>query len=319
MSSKPKRSPVAAVAVLALACGLGAVTPAHAAGKPSAAAVTRTAETADGTVSCTAPSGGRAGELASDIAQALRDRRSTVSLALDDGRTGTSCVLGPHRRFDAASVVKPIILGALLWTRHGDLTPQERQLSDEMITRSDNDAASALWRELSAGPDGGASRPVKVQQFLTAAHMNATRPSPGPTFGLTRVTAPDLIRLLRVFDGKGDLLTPASRAYAMRLMAGVDGEQRWGTPAGAPAGSGVHVKNGWLQRSDGAENPADRGDWKINSMAAFTGATGSYRLVVLTENNRVTPGHPAEEGYRYGIATIEGVAVAVHRGLARPA
>ncbi|MEV7417096.1 serine hydrolase [Streptomyces sp. NPDC089919] len=316
MNRTRTRSPLAAAGAMALACSLGAALPAHAAPRGPAAAVTETAFAgpADGTVACTARDG-LAGRLAHDVAGALRDRRSRVSLAWAEHRTGATCVLGPQRTFDAASVVKPVVLGTLLWSRHGVLSPQEKTLARKMIVDSDNAATERLWKDLSTAAASGPSVPTAVQGFLTAAHMDHTVPSRGTTFGLTRVTAPDLLRLLQVYRGGAGLLDAPSRAYALGLMADVRADQRWGAPAGAPEGAEVHVKNGWLQRSRQADDVDDRGDWKINSMAAVTSADRDYDLVVLTENNRV-PGHPAREGYAYGVATVEGVAKAVNRALA---
>ncbi|MCX4781824.1 serine hydrolase [Streptomyces sp. NBC_01264] len=299
-----------ASAVSLLVCG----PPAHALEAPRAVA-TATAETADGAVSCTSADRATARTLTTDIAEALRTRRSTVSLALDDRGTATTCVLAPQRQYDAASVSKPIILGALLRARGGRLSAEEEELARKMIVTSDNDAASALWKELSTTGSDGVTRPTGVEQFLKAAGLNGIAPGPGGAFGLTRVDAQDLVRLLRVFRGEGGVLTSAEGSYALGLMHEVRNDQRWGTPASAPRDAEVHVKNGWLQRSDKAEEPADRGDWRINSMAAFTGAGHDYDLVVLTQNNRAPAGQPAREGYRYGIATVEGVAKAVHSAL----
>ena len=94
------------------------------------------------------------------------------------------------------------------------------------------------------------------------------------------------------------VLSPASRAYELGLMARVIPSERWGTPAGAPSGVTVHVKNGWLPESAG---------WHINSLGAFTGKGKNYLIVVLTDDN------PSEE---YGIDTIENVARVIHRDLA---
>ncbi|MGP3690498.1 serine hydrolase [Streptomyces sp. IBSNAI002] len=314
MISKPMRSTAVWAGLLCAVSLAACASPAHAVPAPWAA-TTASAETAGGAVSCTSAEGGRAGRLAADIADALRDRRSTVSVALDDAGTATTCGLAPQRQFDAASVAKPIVLGALLRARGGHLSAEEQELARKMIVSSDNDAASALWKELSTTGADGTVRPTGVEQFLKAAGMKGTAPGPGGAFGLTRVDAQDLVRLLRVFRGEGGVLTPEEGSYALGLMHEVRGDQRWGTPASAPEDAEVHVKNGWLQRSDKADEPADRGDWRINSMAAFTGAGHDYDLVVLTQNNRAPAGRSAREGYRYGIATVEAVAKAVHSGL----
>ena len=103
--------------------------------------------------------------------------------------------------------------------------------------------------------------------------------------------------LLELLATPNSVLTASSRSYQLGLMAKVIPGQRWGTPAGAPAGVTVHVKNGWL--------PDDTG-WHINSIGAFTGKGKDYMIAVLTDDN------PSEQ---YGIDTIERVARLVHQDL----
>ena len=70
--------------------------------------------------------------------------------------------------FDSASVVKVTILGALLRKaedQRRSLTRAEANLATAMITRSDNDAASALWAELGRHD---------LQHFLNLAQMTHT-------------------------------------------------------------------------------------------------------------------------------------------------
>ena len=83
------------------------------------------------------------------------------------------------------------------------------------------------------------------------------------------------------------------------LMAEVIPAQRWGVPAGAPAGLTVHVKNGWL--------PLATHGWRIHSIGCFTGHGDSYSIVVLTQDNPTMA---------HGIATIEAIARAVNHDLA---
>jgi beta-lactamase class A len=104
-----------------------------------------------------------------------------------------------------------------------------------MITQSDNDAASALWAELGEH---------SLQHFLNLAQMTHTDLGPGGYWGLTQITAYDEMRLLQLLLNPNPVLTAASRSYALGLMAHVTPSQRWGVPAGAPAGLTVHVKNG---------------------------------------------------------------------------
>jgi hypothetical protein len=136
--------------------------------------------------------------------------------------------------------------------------------------------------------------------------MNETELGAGPYWGLTQVTAHDEMLLLDLLTQPNPVLSSVYREYQLGLMAEVTPGQRWGTPAGAPAGVTVHVKNGWLPDGTG---------WHINSIGAFTGAGANYAIVVLTDDN------PSEQ---YGIDTVEDVARLVHqelsaaRAVARP-
>jgi hypothetical protein len=158
-----------------------------------------------------------------------------------------------------------------------------------MITRSDNAAASALWAELGHGA---------LQHFLNLAGMRHTVLGPGGVWGLTQITAPDEILLLRLLLKPNAVLSPNSRSYALQLMAQVIPSQRWGVPAGAPTSLTAHVKNGWLPR-------ATHG-WRIHSIGCFTGHGGGYSIVVLTQDNPSMP---------YGITTVQAIARVINRDL----
>jgi hypothetical protein len=188
--------------------------------------------------------------------------------------------------------VKVTILGAILrqaLDQHRFLTNTEAAWLRAMITRSDNAAASALWAEL-----GHAS----LQHFLNLAGMTHTILGPGGLWGLTQITAPDEILLLRLLLFPNAVLSPNSRSYALRLMSQVIPSQRWGVPAGAPTSLTVHVKNGWLPR-------ATHG-WRIHSIGCFTGHGGGYSIVVLTEDN---------PSMLYGITTVQAIARVINRDL----
>ncbi len=168
-----------------------------------------------------------AGRMSRDITAALQGRSSVVSLTVADSRTRVSCGLRPGRHFHSASVVKVIILGALLrhlMAEHRPLTPQEVTLTTEMITESSNSAASALWREVGRR---------HLRRFLHLAKMTHTKLGPGGFWGLTRITARDELVLLKVLKSKDSILDKPSRAYALALMARVIPSQRWGVTAGA--------------------------------------------------------------------------------------
>jgi beta-lactamase class A len=216
---------------------------------------------------------------------------------VDDPGAGVVCRLDSGSHFDSASVVKVTILGALLRAvqdEHRSLTRTERALAWAMITRSDNDAASALWARDGRG---------RLQRFLDLAGMTHTVLGPGAAWGLTRITAGDETRLLWLLLQPNRVLAPSSRDYALALMADVTPSQRWGVPAGAPKSLVVHVKNGWL--------PLAPYEWRINSLGGFTARSGEhsherYSIVVLTQDN---------PSMSYGVSTVERIAEAVNRDL----
>jgi Beta-lactamase enzyme family len=232
-----------------------------------------------------------AARISAGIAAALRGRQSVVGLAAADADLGLSCKLESSWHFDAASVIKATIISALLLKEDGPshLTKEQRSLAWEMITESDNDAATALWDEI--GISG-------MQRFLDLAKMTHTRLA--TAWGLSELTAQDEVTLLKLLTTKGTVLSTASRRYALWLMAHVVPSERWGTPAGAPSDVTVHVKNGWLPYPTGS-------DWHINSIGAFTGKKISYQIAILTEDN------PSMD---YGIATIQAAATVINRELA---
>jgi beta-lactamase class A len=230
--------------------------------------------------------------MATDIRAALRGRLSMVALRVEDRSKQLTCSLNTRTHFDSASVVKVIILGTLLRmaeTQHRHLTTHEVTLATEMLTESDNDAASALWAEVGRG---------RLQYFLGRAKMTETQLGPGGYWGLTLITAHDEALLLNLLMYPNAVLTPASRAFALNLMARVIPSQRWGVPAGAPADLTTHVKNGWL--------PLATHGWRIHSIGCFTGHHRGYSIVVLTEDNPTM---------QYGITTIEDAARVIHRQL----
>ncbi len=95
----------------------------------------RATATPDGRPLCAAPSRPvLAARMSAQIAVALRGRSSTVGLAVSAPAAGLSCAFQASRHFDSASVVKATILAALLYARGGDLSDDEENEADSMIT-----------------------------------------------------------------------------------------------------------------------------------------------------------------------------------------
>lgn len=251
-----------------------------------------TASAAAPKVTCASHTAGLAKGLTADITAAMKGRRSTISVAVYDRTTGTTCTYRGGAAYDSASVVKATVLAALLrQAQEADrvLTSREKKLATAMITKSDNDATTTLWKQVK----------VKgVQRFLDLAKMTHTTPGSNGYWGLTQITADDELRLLKLLTSANSVLTKGSRVYELGLMNKVISSQRWGVPAGAPSSATVHVKNGWLSRATHR--------WRVHSIGAFTGKGHDYGIVVLTHENSTMD---------YGIATIQRVARAIHADL----
>ncbi|KUJ43639.1 beta-lactamase class A [Streptomyces sp. 3212.3] len=270
--------------VLCASLGAGMLIPLVAATAPAAAATPA--------VSCTSGKAGLAAKLKKDITAALSGRKGTVAVGLYDRSTNTTCSLRSTNAYDSASVVKVTVLATLLWDakKHNRyLTSREVSLTTAMITKSDNDATSALWKQLGL---------TKIKGFLSAAGMTRTKPGANGYWGLTQINVQDEQKLLKLITAKNSVLSDNSRAYTLKLMGKVVSSQRWGTPAGAPSGVSVHVKNGWLQR-------ATHG-WRIHSVGTFNGRGHDYMITVLTQDNSTMS---------YGVTTIQNVAKAIHKDL----
>ncbi|WP_055490111.1 serine hydrolase [Streptomyces sp. TP-A0356] len=270
--------------VLSASLGAGMLIPFAAAAAPAAAA--------GPTVSCTSGTAGLAAALQKDITAALASRKGTVAVGLYDRSTNTTCSLRSTSAYDSASVVKVTVLSTLLWDakKHNRyLTSREDSLATAMITKSDNDATSTLWKQLGL---------TKIKGFLAAAGMTQTVPGANGYWGLTQITVQDEQKLLKLITARNTVLSDNSRSYILKLMGNVISSQRWGTPAGAPSGVSVHVKNGWLQRSTHG--------WRVHSVGTFNGRGHDYMITVLTQDDSTMD---------YGVTTIQDVAKAIHKDL----
>jgi len=274
----------------------------------SAAALTKAAKTkVDGAATsistarvreglCTAPAMHRAlaAKVSADIWAGLRGRNGEHAVSVYDRDTGLFCIFNGPRHFDSASIVKAIILAALLrWHQETktSLSTWEKNEATLMIEQSDNDAATDLWDELGM---------ANLQHFLNLADMGETELGQDGEWGLTQVTAHDEILLLKLLTASNSVLDAHSRAYQLGLMAKVTSWEAWGVTAGTPSDVTWHVKNGWLPDATG---------WHINSIGAFTGHGKDYMMAVLSVNAN------DDDDEQYGINTIEDVARRVQRDL----
>ncbi|MFK4186739.1 serine hydrolase [Streptomyces sparsogenes] len=247
-----------------------------------------------------APAEARSAPSAAALDAALADALSALaygtearfSVGVLDTGSAARAVYGADA-YDTASIVKVDILAALLLRAQDagrELTAQERSQAAVMIERSDNDAATALWREI-----GGAEGLDAANERLG---LTDTYGGASGKWGLTRTTAADQLTLLReVFaDGEADgeaaraaALGERSRAYVRRLMGRVVPEQAWGVSAAADDPALTRLKNGWLPRTA-------TGLWDVNSIGQVTAKGRTYLVAVLSD------GHPDKDS---GVALVE--------------
>jgi Beta-lactamase enzyme family len=209
------------------------------------------------------------------------------SVAVLDKKTGQRYSYRGSERYDTASIVKVQVLAcALLRAQDAGrkLSAAELALAKPMIRLSDNNATTALFTRIGKVP--AVSKCNKRLGLKQTAVNNS--------WGLTRTTVDDQVKLLsELVDTKGPL-DAASRKQAFTLMNTVDPAQDWGVPAVAEDGETTTVKNGWDTRS------ADGGLWAINTIGRVTsGDDVDVSVAVLSHNNKSMEG---------GMALVEKVA-----------
>jgi beta-lactamase class A len=244
--------------------------------------------------STTSPSPSPSGPSPEEIAKAERARRvkqldaalkkvaatsPEFSVAILDKNTGQTYAYRGTAKYDTASIVKAQILACMLM-RAQDAgrkpSSSEMALAKPMIRLSDNNAATALFQRV-----GGRSGVTKCNKRL-----GLTQTVVSGSWGLTRTTASDQIKLLSRFVDTSGPLDSGSRKTAFTLMNTVDKTQDWGVPSIAEPGETFVVKNGWDTRT------ADGGLWVINTIGRITSPDGKVNVsvAVLSHNNKSMDG-----------------------------
>ncbi|MGW1997034.1 serine hydrolase [Embleya sp. NPDC001921] len=225
---------------------------------------------------------------ATALAAALPEIAGNLSVAILDPAGGEPVGYNTDRSYVTASIVKVDILAALLLRtqqEHRALTTAERATAAAMIEHSDNDAADTLWSAI-----GGAAG---LRTANTTLGLTETEPT-GLSWGLTRTTATDQVRLLDAITAIDSPLDAGSRAYLADLMTSVEDGQTWGVATAADRDTTPALKNGWLPRDA-------TGLWVINSIGHITHAGRPLLIAVLSDDQ---PSMPT------GITQLEAVAQA---------
>jgi hypothetical protein len=161
-----------------------------------------------------------------------RSRQGLVAFAVLD-QDNRLRGLERTRRFNSASVVKAMMMVSILRRAAGrPVTDRERALLRPMITRSDNDAASAIYVQIGNGGLNAVARAAGMRKF-----------TPSSVWGNSQITAADQVR----FFIQIDKLVPADhRRFARKLLSSIVKPQRWGVaPVAHSKGLKTFFKGGW--------------------------------------------------------------------------
>ncbi|HET8846391.1 MAG TPA: serine hydrolase [Ktedonobacteraceae bacterium] len=166
----------------------------------------------------------------------------------------------------ASSIKVPIMLAFFAMTENQGREPDhdEMQLLTAMIEHSDNDAASALFKDI-----GNATG---LANYLQQIGVKGLEPENG-TWGYSQITPQAMINLLTQLHN-GSILTAADRATALSWMQHVEAEQQWGVGDTAPAGATFAMKNGWVPGPDGL--------WSVNTSGIVEAGKITYLISVYT-------------------------------------
>lgn len=176
--------------------------------------------------------------------------------------------------FPSASLSKAMLLVAVLRKqgRHA-LSGWQRGLLEPMIRYSDNDAATAIYREVGGAGLLAVARAARMHRFHDVGYWSDAVLSPA-----------DQVRLFARIDR---LVPRVHRGYLRRLLRSVTGEQRWGIAAVADhRGWRILFKGGWRTALAHQAALIEHGGRRV-------------AIGILTDHN------PSQQ---YGMQTIQGVA-----------
>jgi hypothetical protein len=162
-----------------------------------------------------------------------RARGGLVSIAVVDAR-GRLRGRRAGVRYVSASMVKALLLVAELRRLERAGAPLDAAttgLLRAMITISDNDAADAIYARTGDAGLLAVARSARMRRFAAGGHWS-----------VAQVTAADMARF---FSRLRRLTAGPYRRTALRLLASVVEEQRWGLPRAAGGRWVVHFKGGW--------------------------------------------------------------------------
>lgn len=233
-------------------------------------------------------------QLAAKAKAYLATRTSTpIGFMVHDHRTGVKL---DYQSFEneTASTIKVLVLATSLRVAQENkttLTAQQKALATQMITMSDNNATTALYRMFGRRPT--------LQRVADLFKLSGV--TVHDAWGLTTVTPGDWVHLIDQIVLGSDVLTADNAAYIRSLMSKVIPSQRWGVANPPITGATTSLtKNGW-----GVLNNA----WHLNSFGYIEGQGRKYTLAMLSRS---------PQGEMYGIETLNGLSKLVWTELQKP-
>jgi hypothetical protein len=208
-------------------------------------------------------------------------RTAHVAVSVLDEESGATFNHGTGQ-FATASLVKVHLVALMSWRaeqRGVGFTASQRRDAEEMLVRSDNDAALRAYFAL-----GG---PVGIERDLRAAFgTRGVQVGDNGFWGHSYTTPRAVVRLLdRVLDRR-------ARTYSLLqdAMSRVVPEQRWGVSVLADDGTPVQLKVGWVRDPDG---------WIVNSSGRVVVDGSPVLISIMTDRNPT---------FEAGVETVEKVA-----------
>jgi beta-lactamase class A len=307
-SSRSTRPRSLAAGLLGVAATLGLAAcghPASVAPKPSSSPATATQPASPQVIGLSAASAVGAA-LPAELTAYIKSIGGHAGIAVIDRTTGLTVEANADATFQTASIVKFDILATRLYQHQQagtSMTSHEKSLAFSMITESDNDAATALYRL-----DGQASGMAEANE---AFGLKVTVPN--AAWGETHTTPADQLRLLSAVMDPNGPISDASRQYILSLMSKVDPQQRWGiTAAAGPDATNVYVKNGWdtIDQYGGMRGDNSIGriiepghDWLIAVMSDYNRSDGAGHTIDGTLSTMAVDGLRLESDLAGGTTT----------------
>lgn len=194
---------------------------------------------------------------------------SKVAIAVFSQKTGqtyTYSNVSSQYKFHTASTIKVAVLASILAKDNGQLDDHGKELAQNMIEHSDNDATTELINDYLGGSSALQAQVNRLGMTNTTVHT---------AWGTSTTTPEDQLKLLNQIFFSSSVLNSQSQQYIQNLMSNVEADQSWGISAGS---SSYALKNGWLSYG--------RSQWIVNSIGYINGKGGNdYTIAIYTDQN----------------------------------